>query len=87
MDGLRYLTAPNMATADRTSHAPGIQNGGPMFAMDPTIHRCCQHNFGHGWPYLAEHLWLATADDGLALAFPLAERGRRRPSATAPRSR
>lgn len=72
MDALRYLTAPNMATADRTSHAPGIQNGGPMFAMDPTIHRCCQHNFGHGWPYLAEHLWLATADDGLALAFPLA---------------
>ncbi|MFO0909028.1 MAG: glycoside hydrolase family 127 protein [Isosphaeraceae bacterium] len=72
MKALRYLTAPNMATSDRRSHSPGIQNGGPMFCMDPHNHRCCQHNFGQGWPYLAEHLWLATADDGLALAFPLA---------------
>ena len=71
LKALRYLTAPNMAVSDRRDHAPGIQNGGPMFCMDPHDHRCCQHNFGHGWPYLAEHLWLATADDGLALAFPL----------------
>ena len=63
---LRYLTAPNMPLSDKASKSPGVQNGGPMFLMDPTSHRCCQHNFGHGWPYFVTHLWSATADDGLA---------------------
>ncbi len=63
---LRYLTAPNMVLSDRESKSPQIQNGGPMFLMDPTRHRCCQHNFGHGWPYFATHIWSATADNGLA---------------------
>jgi hypothetical protein len=72
LKALRYLTAPNLAVSDRRNHAPGIENGGAMFCMDPHSHRCCQHNVGHGWPYLAEHLWLATPGDGLALAFPLA---------------
>jgi hypothetical protein len=40
-----------------------------MLLMSPHLHRCCQHNWGQGWPYLAEHLWLATADDGLAAVF------------------
>jgi hypothetical protein len=66
---LRYLTAPNMAVSDRRPHNPGIENGGPMFCMDPNDHRCCQHNFGHAWPYLAEHLWLATPGNGLAAVF------------------
>lgn len=69
MKALRYLTAPNMAVSDRRSHSPGIQNGGPMFCMDPHDHRCCQHNVGHGWPYFAGHLWLATPGNGLAVAF------------------
>jgi hypothetical protein len=69
MKGLRYLTAPNHAVSDAKNHAPGIQNGGPMFEMNPHGHRCCQHNCGHGWPYLAEHLWYATADGGLAAIF------------------
>ncbi|MBK8975401.1 MAG: glycoside hydrolase family 127 protein [Planctomycetes bacterium] len=63
---LRYLTAPNMPLSDARSKAPGIENGGPMFLMDPHRHRCCQHNFGHGWPYLASHAWYATADRGAA---------------------
>jgi hypothetical protein len=66
---LRYLTAPNLVLSDRTPKDPGLQNGGPMLAYDPWIHRCCQHNWGHGWPYLIEHLWLATSDDGLAAAI------------------
>ncbi|MEZ5965516.1 MAG: glycoside hydrolase family 127 protein [Planctomycetota bacterium] len=66
---LRYLTAPNQPRSDRTSKAPGVENGGPMFAMDPHQHRCCQHNFGHGWPYLVEHLWMATPGQGLAAAL------------------
>ncbi|MDI9382682.1 MAG: glycoside hydrolase family 127 protein [Verrucomicrobiota bacterium] len=69
MKALRYLTAPNMPVSDQRSKSPGIQNGGPMFEMDPHNHRCCQHNAGHGWPYFAQHLWYATADHGLAAVF------------------
>jgi hypothetical protein len=69
MKALRYLTSPNQVQSDQASKSPGIQNGGPMFLMSPHHHRCCQHNQGHGWPYFAEHLWLATSDNGLAAAF------------------
>jgi DUF1680 family protein len=40
-----------------------------MLHMDPHNHRCCQHNFGHGWPYFAQHLWMATPGGGLAALF------------------
>jgi hypothetical protein len=40
-----------------------------MLLFDPYKHRCCQHNTGHGWPYYAEHLWLATPGNGLAAAL------------------
>ncbi|MGM0489094.1 MAG: beta-L-arabinofuranosidase domain-containing protein [Planctomycetota bacterium] len=66
MKAIRYLTAPNQPLSDAQSHRPGIQNGGPMFHMNPHRHRCCQHNFGHGWPYYSQHLWYATRDNGLA---------------------
>jgi hypothetical protein len=33
------------------------------------VYRCCQHNVAFGWPYFAEHLWLATASNGLAAVF------------------
>ncbi len=69
MKALRYLTAPNMPQSDKKSKSPGIQNGGPMFEMNPHIHRCCQHNSGQGWPYFAENLWCATPDNGLAAVF------------------
>lgn len=66
MKALRYLTSPNLPQSDHVSKSPGVQNGGPMFCMDPHDHRCCQHNGGHGWPYFVEHLWYASAGDGLA---------------------
>ncbi|MFH1716882.1 MAG: beta-L-arabinofuranosidase domain-containing protein, partial [Planctomycetota bacterium] len=66
LKALHYLTAPNMILCDRNTKSPGLQNGGPMLLFNPHIHRCCQHNTGHGWPYYAEHLWLATAGNGLA---------------------
>jgi DUF1680 family protein len=66
MKALRYLTAPNMPQSDHENKAPGIQNSGPMYHMNPHDHRCCQHNAGHGWPYFVRHLWYATAGDGLA---------------------
>jgi DUF1680 family protein len=66
LKALRYLTSPNLVLSDKSSKAPGLANGGAMLEMNPFSHRCCQHNFGHGWPYFAEHLWMATADNGLA---------------------
>jgi len=67
--GLHYLTAPNQPVLDARNHSPGIQNGGCMFAYDPHRYRCCQHNHGHGWPYMAEELWLATSDGGLCASL------------------
>jgi len=64
--GLRYLTAPNMVVSDSRNHAPGIQNEGPFLMMNPFSSRCCQHNHSQGWPYYAEHLWMATPDNGIA---------------------
>jgi hypothetical protein len=72
--GLRYLTSPNMVLSDRANKAPGFFNGGNMLEMNPHLHRCCQHNFGHGWPYFAEHLWMATPDNGLAVVMYSASR-------------
>ena len=63
--GLRYLTAPNMVISDSKDHAPGIQNQGPFLMMNPFSSRCCQHNHSQGWPYYAEHLWMATPDNGI----------------------
>jgi len=64
--GLRYLTAPNMVISDSTNHSPGIENSGPFLVMNPFSSRCCQHNHSQGWPYYAEHLWMATPDNGVA---------------------
>jgi len=66
LKALRYLTAPNQPQSDHKSKCPGVQNCGPMFQMNPHIHRCCQHNSGHGWPYFVQHLWYAAPGDGLA---------------------
>lgn len=66
LKSLHYLTAPNLIAIDDRNHAPDIDNGGDMFLFNPYDYRCCQHNSGMGWPYYAEHLWMATADNGLA---------------------
>src|SRR5262249_20163170 len=66
LKALRYLTSANMVKSDRANKHPGIANMGPMFCMDPNDHRCCQHNVAQGWPYYAEHLWLATGGNGIA---------------------
>lgn len=69
LKGVRYLIAPNQPQSDGATKAPGIRNPGAMFLMSPSRYRCCQHNFGHGWPYLASSLWFATGDNGLAALF------------------
>lgn len=63
---LRYITSPNQTVSDSKNHKPGIDNGGPFLMMNPFSSRCCQHNHGLGWPYMANHLILATPDNGLA---------------------
>jgi len=69
LKGLHYLTAPNMVQLDRASKAPMIENGGDMLSYNPWGYRCCQHNVAFGWPYFAEHLWMATQGNGLAAVF------------------
>lgn len=66
LKGLHYLTAPNMIQLDKENKSPMLQNSGNMLAYDPWRYRCCQHNVSHGWPYYAEHLWMATQGNGLA---------------------
>ncbi len=63
--GLHYLTAPNLISCD-SSGDHDFQNNGTLVSYDPWSYRCCQHNFAFGWPYFAEHLWLATEDNGIA---------------------
>ena len=63
--GLHYLTAANLISCD-SSGDHDFQNGGTLVSYDPWNYRCCQHNVAFGWPYFAEHLWMATADNGLA---------------------
>jgi len=62
---LHYLTAPNLISCD-SSGEHDFQNEGTLVSYDPWSYRCCQHNVAFGWPYYAEHLWLATLDNGLA---------------------
>jgi hypothetical protein len=66
LKGLHYLTAPNQIQLDRADKSPMIQNGGDMFSYNPRDYRCCQHNAVFGWPYFAEHLWMATPGGGIA---------------------
>jgi DUF1680 family protein len=69
LKSLRYITSPNHTVSDSKNHHPGIDNKGPFLAMNPFSSRCCQHNHGQGWPYLIEHLIMATPDDGIAAAI------------------
>lgn len=78
MKSLRYLTSPNLAVSDDKDHSPGIMNGGPHLVMNPFSSRCCQHNHTQGWPYLAENLWMATPDNGLAAVIYSASKLRAR---------
>lgn len=66
---LRYITSPNHVISDSENHHPGIDNKGPFLAMNPFSSRCCQHNHTQGWPYYAEHMVLASPDNGLAIAM------------------
>jgi hypothetical protein len=68
---MHYITSANSVQLDdRVKHGQ-FQNGFAMQAYKYGIHqyRCCPHNYGMGWPYYAQELWLATSDNGLAASM------------------
>jgi hypothetical protein len=69
---VHYITSANSVDLDNTPKTQGqFQNGFAMQAYMPGVdqYRCCPHNYGMGWPYFTEELWLATPDNGLAAAM------------------
>jgi hypothetical protein len=69
LKALHYLTAANMVQLDRGDKSPLLQNRGDQLSYNPYQYRCCQHNVAFGWPYFAEHAWMATQNHGLAAAL------------------
>ncbi|MEC3992381.1 RICIN domain-containing protein [Actinacidiphila sp. DG2A-62] len=70
--GVHYITSANSVDLDDTAKTQGqFQNTFAMQAFMPGVdqYRCCPHNYGMGWPYFTEELWLATPDNGLAAAM------------------
>ncbi|MCS0606307.1 glycoside hydrolase family 127 protein [Streptomyces sp. LP11] len=70
--GVHYITSANSVDLDNAPKTEGqFQNGFAMQAFMPGVdqYRCCPHNYGMGWPYFTEELWLATPDKGLAAAM------------------
>jgi phage tail protein X len=70
--GTHYITSANSVQLDDVAKTHGqFQNTFAMQAYMPGIHqyRCCPHNYGMGWPYFAEELWLATYDSGLCASM------------------
>ncbi|MGW7090961.1 RICIN domain-containing protein [Streptomyces sp. NPDC054874] len=69
---VHYITCANSVDLDDAPKRDRqFQNGFAMLAYLPGVdqYRCCPHNYGMGWPYFTEELWLATPDGGLAAAM------------------
>ncbi|MFD5571217.1 beta-L-arabinofuranosidase domain-containing protein [Streptomyces cadmiisoli] len=69
---IHYITSANSIDLDNRTKTQGqFQNGFAMQAFHAGVdqYRCCPHNYGMGWPYFTEELWLATPDGGLAAAL------------------
>jgi hypothetical protein len=67
-----YITGANSVQLDNApKRRRQFQNGFAMLAYKPGIddYRCCPHNYGQGWPYFVEEMWLATNDRGVAAAL------------------
>ncbi|MEV5703797.1 beta-L-arabinofuranosidase domain-containing protein [Actinoallomurus sp. NPDC052274] len=70
--GTHYITSANGVQLDNVAKTHGqFDNDFAMQAYMPGVHdyRCCPHNYGMGWPYYAEELWLATYDAGLCASM------------------
>ncbi|MGX1226725.1 RICIN domain-containing protein [Streptomyces ambofaciens] len=70
--GVHYITSANCVDLGQDRKTQGqFQNGFAMQSYQPGVdqYRCCPHNYGMGWPYFNEELWLGTPDGGLAAAL------------------
>ncbi|WP_018548875.1 RICIN domain-containing protein [Streptomyces sp. LaPpAH-108] len=69
---VHYITSANSIDLDNRTKTQGqFQNGFAMQSFQPGVdqYRCCPHNYGMGWPYFNEELWLAAPGGGLAAAL------------------
>ncbi|WP_425559980.1 beta-L-arabinofuranosidase domain-containing protein [Kitasatospora paranensis] len=69
---VHYITSPNSVDLDNVPKSQGqFQNGFAMQSYRPGVdqYRCCPHNYGMGWPWFTQELWLATPDAGLCAAM------------------
>ena len=68
--GLRYYSLVNQPK--NTNEELGfMHNGKDQRALTPSPdsgYGCCRSNFHFGWPKFVQHMWMATADNGLAVA-------------------
>ncbi|MEU4744708.1 RICIN domain-containing protein [Actinosynnema sp. NPDC023658] len=67
-----YVTSANAVQLDDSpKRRRQFQNGFAMQAYKPGVdqYRCCPHNYGQGWPYFVEEMWLATPDGGVAASL------------------
>jgi DUF1680 family protein len=62
----QYDQQPNQVRVSLNSK-PWMTNGpeSNLFGLEPNF-GCCTANFHQGWPKLTSHLWMRSADDGLA---------------------
>jgi len=68
--GMRYYILPNQpkCTNEKLGFA---HNGDGQNSICPSPHAgyaCCRSNFHFGWPKFVHNMWMATADNGLAVA-------------------
>ncbi|HEU4425199.1 MAG TPA: beta-L-arabinofuranosidase domain-containing protein, partial [Pilimelia sp.] len=69
---VHYVTSANVVDLDNAAKTMGqFSNGFAMQSYRPGIdqYRCCPHNYGMGWPYYVEEMWLATGDGGVCAAL------------------
>ncbi len=68
---MHYITCANSVQLDDRPKHGQFENPFAMQAYKYGVHqyRCCPHNYGMGWPYYAQELWLATTDNGLAASM------------------
>jgi hypothetical protein len=70
--GTHYITSANSIDLDDVAKTLGQFDN--TFAMQSYMagvdqYRCCPHNYGMGWPFYAEEMWLGTPDGGLCAAL------------------
>ncbi|MFG1907569.1 beta-L-arabinofuranosidase domain-containing protein [Kribbella sp. NPDC048928] len=68
---MHYITCANSVQLDDQPKHGQFQNPFAMGSYKYGVHqyRCCPHNYGMGWPYYVQELWLATTDNGLAASM------------------